>query len=485
LAIPSTTLSAAVLERFRKRVRNTGQLHLARSGQWESTSWFEIGKRATSLAAGMHLLGVGRGDPVAVVGPVGAEGSVALIASVLLGAKIRLVPDEECLPSPATGERCPLVMTGSRAVVGGLEAAGHGTSASRRIIGWGGASSVAGVLPLGQLCMKGADVLEREGRSIHHLPESVRSDDVLLMVPRSESTTGQHDPLSLTQRNCLCATQSLIRALGIQSTDRLISLLPADGYLERSLIGWSALLTGASEVQIDPPTAGWLEVLGTSAPTVLFTTGDTLDALMRDVERQLLVGSAWQRRASAWAVRVGIEAARRRLSDSPMGAIIAAGGWLADVAVLAQVRRLLGGALRTIVVWPGTMQRATRWFFEAARLSPLGLFGRPESSGIGLMEPIRAPRPGSYGWPMPYTETRIDDQGMLYTRGPHVVAASKRDRDAGTNGEAPWLPLGLSGDRDDEGYFWPERAFGALDAPSLAVLPIASSIFDDTPRPRV
>jgi long-chain acyl-CoA synthetase len=141
---------------------------------------------------------------------------------------------------------------------------------------------------------------------------------------------------------------------------------------------------------------------------------------------------------------------------------------IADRLVLSEQRRLLGGQVRRMIVHAAAgMRRETRWFFEAMGLSPLGFVGVPESSGIGLLELPDDPRPGSYGRGMPGVDVWVDADGRLRIRGANI------DRGSIGVDERGWLDLELAGEIDDEGTIWPERALGALDASSLAVLPIA------------
>jgi long-chain acyl-CoA synthetase len=201
--------------------------------------------------------------------------------------------------------------------------------------------------------------------------------------------------------------------------------------------------------------------------SVVLTDGEALDGLHRELERELLVGTAWRHRLSSWARRVGNEAARRRISGADSGPFLKLSHWVADYVVLSELRRLLGGNVRRIVVHAAGMRRSTRWFFESMGISPLAFLGVAASSGIGLLEVPDDPRPGSYGRGMPGVDVWVDADGRIRIRGANVASGA-----IGVD-ERGWLDLEITGEIDDEGTIWPERTLGALDAPSLAVLPIA------------
>jgi long-chain acyl-CoA synthetase len=158
--------------------------------------------------------------------------------------------------------------------------------------------------------------------------------------------------------------------------------------------------------------------------------------------------------------------------------------WLADRLVLSEIRRLLGGKVRRIIVVHGVPMRQTRWFFEAAGASPLQLFGRPETTGIGLCEPPDMPRPGSLGRSMAEVETSVDDTGQVFSAGRHIAEARLvilANKEKGYSAQLSACPqvqtdgrldLGVAGELDEDGFIWAEPPLGPLDAPSLAVLPI-------------
>jgi long-chain acyl-CoA synthetase len=239
--------------------------------------------------------------------------------------------------------------------------------------------------------------------------------------------------------------------------------------VELGLVGITALLSGAA-ILFDTGELSRQQRIEAMHPTVLLADADELDALYRDMDRELLVGAAWRRWLANWARRVGNEAARRRVSGFENGVLLNCSLFIADQAVLAEYRRMLGGMVRRLVSRGGRTRRSTRWFFEAIGLSPLGIVGVPESLGIGLLESPEDPRPGSFGKAMPNVGVCVDDAGRVLISGPFIA------RDAFEREPSGWMSLGISAEIDVDGTVWPERALGALDAPSLAVLPIAEHL---------
>jgi long-chain acyl-CoA synthetase len=466
----------------RRSEHEPATLFVSRLGGTTPTDWSEFVVQVRRFGLGLCALGIERGQVVGVVGAWAPETAIAMLGCLLVGVTVADLGDG--IDNDETVEllhrsRCSAVICSEREQAEGLVSSVRETCGERRLIGWGAASSVNGVLPYGQICLKGAELLEREPMRAHQLIADPAYGDTALLLPqcrRRSQTISPPDELlpdhkerfgvRLTVENCVSAAQSYLKALAISDEDRILWFGQGSGVVELCLLSLTAVLSGASLV-FDVGDLSRQQRAEVSHPTVIVADADELDAIYRDIDRELLVGSAWRRWLSHWARRVGNEAARRRVSGFENGLVLGCSFFIADQFVLSEYRRMLGGAVRRIVSRGARTRRATRWFFEAIGLSPLGLVGLPASMGIGLLEPPEDPRPGSYGRAMPGVSVCMDEAGQVKIRGA-IVSENAVEREP-----SGWLPLGVSGEIDPDGTVWPERAYGSLDASSLAVLPIA------------
>jgi long-subunit acyl-CoA synthetase (AMP-forming) len=429
-------------------------------------------------------MGIERGQVLGIVEATAPETTIALLGALTLGVKVADLGDgidtEETIELIARSQ-CNAVVCGAREHADALASAVRQQCGERRLIGWGAASSVGGVLPFSQVCLKGAELLEWEPMRASRMMAQVDESDVAIVLPRIRRRSQSISPaqllvdkcerygVHLTHGNVFAAAESFRKALAIGQNDRIFRLGEGSGLVELGLVGVTALLSGAA-ILFDTGELSRQQRVLAMHPTVLLADPDELDALYRDLDRELLVGPAWRRWLASWARRVGNEAARRRVSGFENGVLLNCSVFIADQAVLSEYRRMLGGAVRRLVSRGGGTRRTTRWFFEAIGLSPLGILGVPESVGIGLLESPEDPRPGSYGKAMPNVGVCVEDSGRVLISGP-FVALDAFEREA-----SGWLSLGISAEIDADGTVWPERALGALDAPSLAVLPIAEHL---------
>jgi long-chain acyl-CoA synthetase len=477
-----STIGRLLARRYRKSHQQAAMLLVARQGGVTTSDWGELLVQVRRFGLGLRAMGLERGEVVGLIAPGAPESVIALLGCLLVGLPVADLGDgcdEEEVIELIVRAQCSAVICGAREQAESHLAHVREACGERRLVGWGAASSVSGVLPFGQVCLKGAELLEREPMRCSQLTAEPTSSDVALILPvrrrRSQSVPPPDRMLNeprerygvqLTHDNCSAAAESFCQSLAIGHSDSILRLGVGIGLVELVLLALSAVMTGAKLI-FDAGEPSRQERALAGHPTIILADGDELDALYRDIDRSLLVGSVWRRWLSSWARRVGNEAARRRVSGFENGVLLSSELFIADQFVLSEYRRLLGGAVRRVLSRHANTRRSTRWFFEAIGLSPLGLVGLPESCGVGLLESPADPRPGSYGKAMPAVSVRVDESGRVLIRGPSVAENAVDRQPSG------WLPLGISGEIDDDGTVWPERAFGALDASSLAVLPIA------------
>jgi long-chain acyl-CoA synthetase len=433
-----------------------------------TTSWGELLTQARRFGLGLRALGVERGDAVGILAPSGPEALIVVLGAMLVGACVVDLGDGvdlELSVETIRRTQCRISICGERSHAEVLVPLVRQQQGERALVGWGAASSVNGALPFGQVCLKGSELADREPVQVAASIASVRNEDLALLLPDGRRD-GSHCEVRLTHDNCLVAAESLRKSVGVSATDRMVPLGKSRDLLGFGVLALLGCLTGASLI-CDVGELTPLALSQAAQPSIIVADGDVLDGLQREIEAELLVGAAWRRNASSWAQRVGNEAARRRISGTELRPFLAISHLIADRLVLSEQRRLLGGHVRRLIVNAAGMRRQTRWFFESMGLSPLGITGVAETSGIGLLELPDDPRPGSYGRGMPGVDVWVDAEGHIRIRGANVSRFSPNLDERG------WLDLGIVGEIDDEGTVWPERALGSLDAPSLAMLTVA------------
>jgi long-chain acyl-CoA synthetase len=119
------------------------------------------------------------------------------------------------------------------------------------------------------------------------------------------------------------------------------------------------------------------------------------------------------------------------------------------------LRKLLGGKLHYACSGGAALPTELYDFYTERGVTLLQGYGLTESSPVITVSTLTANRRGAVGCPLPQVEVRIDDDGEILTRGPHVMQGYYR-RPAATD-EAirdGWLYTGDLGRLDEDGFLY-------------------------------
>jgi long-chain acyl-CoA synthetase len=374
-------------------------------------TYAELDRAVDGVAAGLHALGVRRGDRVAIVLPNGADAAIAIYGVLRAGgAFLPLNPSIK-----ADKLAYVLADSGAETVICAHDASGPAVEAAettpcvRRVIGSGGR---VGDLPsLGELAAGPATP-----------PPAALTVDLAAVIYTSGST-GRPKGVTLTHANMAFACGSIVEYLGLRADDRLLCVLPLsfDYGLYQLLM---SVRVGAALV-IEPGFA---------------FAGRVVELLER--ERITVLPGV----PTLFQVLTSL----RGLAERP----------LPDLRLLTNT----GAALSATVI------AGIRRTFPNGTL--FSMYGLTECKRVSYLPPDQLDiRPTSVGVPIPGTEAWIVDEhgaevapgevGELVVRGGHVMQGYWGDPDATSArlrpGRWPWERVLATGDlfrRDAEGYLY-------------------------------
>jgi len=189
-------------------------------------------------------------------------------------------------------------------------------------------------------------------------------------------------------------------------------------------------------------------------PTFVCAVPRIFEKVYAKVLQNAREGGAVQQAIFRWAVRVGIEAARREREGGAPGLLLTAQRALADRLVFQKVRALFGGRLRFFISGSAPLAREIHEFFAAVGAPVLEGYGLTESSAGTHINPPGKARLGAVGPPLPGIETKIAEDGEVLMRGPWIMRGYRGL--PGDTAEAldpqAWLHTGDIGQVDGEGY---------------------------------
>ena len=448
-------------ELFHRRVAEWGArtaFREKRLGIWRATSWHDYGDCAKWTGLGLVSLGLQRGEVVSILaetkpewlyadmGVMGAGGvsngiyptdASKQVEYILKdsGSRFLFVDNEEQLDKYLdVRERCPQIRN---VIIFDLE--GLAGFRDPQVL------SFDELLALGRKHEAGHPELWDE------LINTSDPEQLALLVYTS-GTTGPPKGAMLCHRNVLFQLDNADAFIPLQERGEQLAFLPLCHIAERTFTAFLPLRSGA--------VANFAESLETVpdnlrevAPTLFFAVPRIWERFYSGIVIRMKEATWIGRLAYAWAMRIGLAVAERRLEGREPSPGLALLFKLADRLVLENIKRSIG-MHRVRYAGTGAAPIAPdliKWY-RALGIDMRELYGQTENCGLatGMPDQIKL---GTVGVPAPRTELRLSLEGEILLRGPHVFMGyyNQPDETARTL-RGGWLHTGDIGTVDNEGY---------------------------------
>ncbi len=423
---------------------------------WTTLSWRQVGERVRELALGLLVRGRRRGEAVALLSgsraewvqtdfailsagcvtvPIYATYTSAQVAAMVNDADARtLIVEDRAQLAKALAVRRQMPRLQEIVVIEGDEGDDPSvlTWARLREIGRAGDEALGGRL---------AECLA-----------SVGPDDVATIVYTS-GTGGEPKGVVQTHGNHMATLAALSRIPGVQPRDVHLLFLPLAHSFARAeaFLGVHRGLVTAFATSLETVRSDLLEV----RPHFLFAVPRVFEKLHAAILAGVDAGTWLERRAFAWAMRVGSETSRRQRAGEPVPPPLRLRHRLADHLVLARLRQPLGGRLRFAVSGGAPLGKELAEFFHAAGVLILEGYGLTEACPVLTFNRIDRFKLGSVGPPISGVELRIAPDGEILARGPNIAHRGYLNRPEATAeafGVDGWFKTGDIGRIDEDGF---------------------------------
>jgi long-chain acyl-CoA synthetase len=404
-----------ICEAFARTVARCPERTAIISPDGSRLTWREYGERARDVAAGLHALGLRRGDTLALMLSTRLEFHLLDVASTMLGA----VPFSIYNTAPPQDVAHELSNSGAKLAF--VEDDLKDRVATEQTLT---VSDLAHVEACGA----------SSAFDVNAASAAVKPDDVLTLIYTS-GTTGEPKGVEITHRNVLFLAASVDSVVSWPDGAELVSYLPMAHIGDRNCSHYWPIIFGHTVTCCD------------NISRVL--------NVMRDVRLHFVFGMP--RLFEKLRAIMERDADPATLAAINQGRVRALGcdGTEPDEALLSRLREQYGFGRLMFGFTGGTMTPPDLMaFLHGIGLRVGEIWGMSECTGVASMSPPNALRLGTAGTPLPGVEIRLAEDGELEIRGPGVMRGYRRrpDLTAEAINDDGWLATGDIGEIDKDGY---------------------------------
>jgi long-chain acyl-CoA synthetase len=307
------------------------------------------------------------------------------------------------------------------------------------------------VLDFAEVYDAGKKSQEKNGGQFAKWLERPKPTDVATIIYTS-GTTGEPKGVVLTHGNFAANIKGALEHIDINDEDTLLSFLPISHSFERMAGYYTALSAGASvsyAESIETVAQNLMEV----RPTIVTTVPRLFERIHTLIIKNVESGSAAKKKIFYWALGVGRDyvASKKR---GIVGPILRSQYAIADKLVLTKLKERTGGRIKFFVSGGAALSRELGEFFESVGIMIVEGYGMTESSPVISANRSDDYKFGSVGKPLNNVQVKIDEDGEILTRGPHVMLGYYKNKEATAEAidKDGWLHTGDIGHFDTDGF---------------------------------
>lgn len=414
-----------------------------------TVTWREYADRVQKVATGLSALGVKPGDTVALMLTNRPEFHVADTGALHVGAtpfSIYNTLAQEQISHVLRNAGCSVVITEAQ-FLDRLRAADIDGQVKHFVLV---DQAAEGTMSLGDL-----EALTNPAFDFEASWKAVEASDVLTIIYTS-GTTGPSKGVELTHSNLLSEMEALADYYPLTHEDSVVSYLPDAHIANRWGAHYSNLRFGIQII-----TVADIKLLLAALPQTHPTYFGAVPAVWYKVKAGIEAAIAdipddRKRKLAQWAIKTGMDVARRRSDQRSIPLSLRIQHALADRLVLSRLRAQMGldrvkvAATGASAIAPGALE-----FMLGLGIPVVEVWGMSETSAVVTMNPPDAIRIGSVGKVIPGgTEIKLDADGELLVRGPLVMRGYRNEpeKTAEAIDSEGWMHTGDIATIDADGY---------------------------------
>lgn len=403
-------------------------------------TWNQYREAAEEIAAGLHQLGLGKGDHIALCSETRAEFYLAdqgiLMNGSVAAALYPSYPPEELKRTIEMADAKALFVEDPK-----MFAKLKGAQVAHFILLTGEAEGAMSLETLRQL---GRDVGKRDAGV-------VPDDNAILYL--TSGATGEPKMVMVTHGAIMANIHMGPAVLPLTADDITIAFLPSAHIAQRVVVEILPILSG-SAVSFAESLLKLQPEIKAVRPTFFLAPPRVWERVYTSIRTEILKKPALAQKAFFAALGLGLAAAKYKRDGRRVPFRIRIPLQFAHRVIFSKIRDRFGGRLRIAASGAAPLGADLAQFYEAIGMPLIEGYGLTEG-GVTAFNPLDAPRPGSIGKALPGVEFRIGEEGELQFRSPTLSSGYYKDPEATAEVlRDGWLHTGDVGTIDADGYIY-------------------------------
>ncbi|MFC6020348.1 AMP-dependent synthetase/ligase [Plantactinospora solaniradicis] len=418
-------------------------------------SWAQVGQRAKAIAAGLHGLGVGHEDRVAILANTRLDWILSDLGIMCAGGATTTVypttePEDTAFIIADSGSKVLIAENATQAakIVGAdLPALTHVVL----IDGPADPGATPPQLALADLEVQGALALESDPGLIDRLVADIDPDHLATLIYTS-GTTGRPKGVELMHAGWCWEGVAQAQLGLIKAEDLQYLWLPLSHSFGKTLL--CGVIHVGMPTYVDGRLDKLVELLGVVKPTLMCGAPRIFEKVYNRAVTTAQTGGGAKAKIFAWAVRTGKRKVSLEQAGKPVSAGLRISYGLAEKLVFSKLQARLGGRIRVLVSGSAPLSQDIALFFAAANLPISEGYGLTETSAGNFVNRPGALKIGTVGKALGDLECKIDSDGEILLRGAPVMRGYHNLPTETAEAFTPdgFFRTGDIGELDDDGF---------------------------------
>jgi long-chain acyl-CoA synthetase len=428
-------------------------------GIWQAITWTQYLERVRNFALGLHTMGFGRGDHIAIVGDNRPEWVISELAVQSLGgASIGVYQDsvpDEILYIIAQLDAKFIVVEDQEQVDKIIELWGRITGVQKVIF-----YDPKGLRNYAEEYLMPFPEVEALGKAFHAENPGffdARVDDGqtgdVAIISTTSGTTSRPKLAQITHKNLIAMGNSMSSVDHFGADDEFVSFLPMAWIGEQMMSVGCGMVSGFA-LSFPEETDTVQDDMREIGPRIIFAPPRIWENMLSTVQVKIEDADFLKRAVYRWAIRVGYRLANAQFEGREPSFRDKMWGRLAKAVVFTSLLDQLG--LR-YVKWAYTAGAALGpdvfRFFHAMGVNLKQGYGQTETTGLCVIHRDDDIKFQTVGTPIPGVEVRVIDSGEILVKGELCFPGYYHNETATEETiEDGWVHTGDAGYIDDSGH---------------------------------